>query len=162
MYVHNFSFVLDKTTNTKSVYNVIKEQYINLGSMRLDEFFMLVCFVILVCLWFFQRPRFIPGWADVIESEDMGGEMVKIGAATPAFVMVLIVFTLPKKNPFKSLSNQQPAPGILTWEVIQHKLQWGVIILLGGGFALSKGVKDSGSVYIIPIKLQKKELISNM
>ena len=113
--------------------------------MRLDEAFMLICFVILVCLWFFQRPRFIDGWADVIESKGMDGEMVKIGAATPAFVMVLIVFALPKRNPFKNIAdNQSSTAGILTWEIIQHKLQWGVIILLGGGFALSKGVKFSG------------------
>ena len=86
------------------------------------------------------------GWADEVESKDKDGNVVKIGAATPAFVMVLIVFALPKKNPFKNLKDTQP-PGILTWETIQHKLQWGVIILLGGGFALSKGVKASGEIY---------------
>ena len=83
------------------------------------------------------------GWADKIESKDKNGNVVKIGAATPAFVMVLIVFALPKKNPFNNSLNK-PDPGILTWEIIQHKLQWGVIILLGGGFALSKGVQASG------------------
>ena len=123
--------------------NVIREQYTRLGAMRLDEFFMLVCFVILVCLWFFQKPRFMDGWANVLESEDVKGDIVKIGAATPAFIMVLIVFSLPKKNPFH-IALDKPSPGILTWEIIQHKLQWGVIILLGGGFALSKGVKESG------------------
>ena len=84
------------------------------------------------------------GWANQVESEDEKGNNVVIGAATPAFVMVLIVFALPKKNPFTNLDDPQP-PGILTWEIIQHKLQWGVIILLGGGFALSKGVKASGT-----------------
>ena len=83
------------------------------------------------------------GWADVLETNDKDGNQVKIGAATPALLMVLITFALPKKNPLKSLTDNNP-PGILTWEIIQQKLQWGVIILLGGGMALSKGVKASG------------------
>ena len=98
----------------------------------------------------------MPGWADRVESEDKDGNKVAIGAATPAFVMVLIVFALPKKNPFKNLDDPQPA-GILSWELIQHKLQWGVIILLGGGFALSKGVKASGRLILGMIL--KKNLI---
>ena len=113
--------------------------------MKFDEGVMLVCFVMLVCLWFFQKPRFMSGWADGVESNDKDGNLVKIGAATPAFVMVLVVFALPKKNPFSNTFNQdRPSEGILTWDLIQHKLQWGVIILLGGGFALSKGVQASG------------------
>ena len=123
--------------------SAIKKQYARLGPMKLDEALMLTSFVILVSLWFFQKPRFMYGWADKMQSEDRDGNLVKIGAATPAFVMVLIVFALPKRNPFH-LSLSQTSPGILTWELIQAKLQWGVIILLGGGFALSKGVKASG------------------
>ena len=139
-----FYSILDQI-DPKAVEKVIRQEYENLGSIRLDEFLMLWSFIILVCLWFFQKPRFMPGWADRVESDDKDGNKVAIGAATPAFVMVLIVFALPKKNPFKNLNDPQP-PGILTWELIQHKLQWGVIILLGGGFALSKGVKASGYV----------------
>ena len=104
---------------------------------------MLCCFTILICLWIFQKPRFINGWADELETDDKDGKEVVIGAATPALLMVLIMFALPKQNPLKSLSDTNP-PGILTWEIIQQKLQWGVIILLGGGVALSKGVKASG------------------
>ena len=87
------------------------------------------------------------GWADELETNDKDGNKVIIGAATPALFMVLIMFALPKKNPLKSLSDTNP-PGILTWEIIQQKLQWGVIILLGGGMALSKGVKASGKIYV--------------
>ena len=119
--------------------------------MRLDELLMMISFTILVCLWFFQKPRFMEGWADIVESEDKEGNLVKIGAATPAFVMVLIVFALPSKNPFLKISSNKEVPGILTWEIIQHKLQWGVIILLGGGFALSKGVKASGKIFLITL-----------
>ena len=138
--------LISEQNDTKAVKKVIQEEYRKLGSIRLDEFLMLWCFIILVCFWFFQKPRFMNGWADEVESKDKDGNVVKIGAATPAFVMVLIVFALPKKNPFTNLKDTQP-PGILTWETIQHKLQWGVIILLGGGFALSKGVKASGEIY---------------
>ena len=139
----DFCNILDNRSTTKTVEAIIRDKYNTLGPWKLDEYIMLVCFVILVCLWFFQKPRFIEGWANLVEGDDMSGNKVKIGAATPAFVMVLVVFALPKKNPFTSSANT-PSPGILTWELIQHKLQWGVIILLGGGFALSKGVQKSG------------------
>ena len=132
----------------KEVRKVIEEQYANLGAMKLDEFLMLISFSVLICLWFFQKPRFMDGWADKLESNDINGNLVKIGAATPAFVMVLIVFALPAVNPF-DMSLNTNRPGIVTWEIVQNKLQWGVIILLGGGFALSKGVKESGKPILI-------------
>ena len=137
-----FQFVAEQNDN-EAVARVIQQEYDSLGSIKLDEFFMLCCFSILICLWIFQKPRFMNGWADVLETNDKDGNQVKIGAATPALLMVLITFALPKKNPLKSLTDNNP-PGILTWDIIQQKLQWGVIILLGGGMALSKGVKASG------------------
>ena len=39
-----------------------------------------------------------------------------------------------------SLTEETPRPGyfpILTWQTAQSKVSWGVIILLGGGFALA-------------------------
>lgn len=37
---------------------------------------------------------------------------------------------------------------LLTWKVAQKKLPWGIVLLLGGGFALAKGseVSDSHNV----------------
>lgn len=34
-------------------------------------------------------------------------------------------------------------PRLLTWKVAQKKLPWGIVLLLGGGFALAKGSEVS-------------------
>lgn len=36
-----------------------------------------------------------------------------------------------------------PTPRLLTWKVVQKKLPWGIVLLLGGGFALAKGSEVS-------------------
>ena len=38
-----------------------------------------------------------------------------------------------------------PTPPLLTWKVAQKKLPWGIVLLLGGGFALAKGSEVSDS-----------------
>lgn len=38
-----------------------------------------------------------------------------------------------------------PTPPLLTWKVAQKKLPWGIVFLLGGGFALAKGSDVSSS-----------------
>lgn len=43
---------------------------------------------------------------------------------------------------FSSEVRQKPVyTPLLTWPVAQAKMPWGIIILLGGGFALAKGCK---------------------
>lgn len=36
-------------------------------------------------------------------------------------------------------SNSGPRTALLTWQVVQKKMPWNIILLLGGGFALAKG-----------------------
>lgn len=36
-----------------------------------------------------------------------------------------------------------PTPRLLTWKAAQKKLPWGIVLLLGGGFALAKGSEVS-------------------
>lgn len=48
-----------------------------------------------------------------------------------------------------------PTPRLLTWKVVQKKLPWGIVLLLGGGFALAKGSEVSdvtmmlGNLFVI-------------
>lgn len=65
--------------------------------------------------------------------------------------MVLVVFALPREFhfwPFQSISTPpKSSEGILEWRGangVQKRLQWGVILLLGGGFALSDACEKSG------------------
>lgn len=37
-----------------------------------------------------------------------------------------------------------PTPGLINWKIINTKIPWGLIFLLGGGFALAEGGKVSG------------------
>ena len=39
---------------------------------------------------------------------------------------------------------EQPSSSLLDWDYAKDKLPWGIVLLLGGGFALSDACKVSG------------------
>lgn len=44
-----------------------------------------------------------------------------------------------------ALQSASSTPRLLSWKVVQKKLPWGIVLLLGGGFALAKGSEVSQS-----------------
>ena len=36
---------------------------------------------------------------------------------------------------------------LITWRIVEKRVPWGIILLLGGGFALAKGCEVSGKPY---------------
>ena len=143
---------------------VIKEKYASLGSMNLHEAQVLVLFIILICLWFFKTPIFMPGWGDSFNVETVRGSTVSVGSATPAIFMSILLFILPQTYnfwPFASMSQSlQNAPSLITWRLIETKMCWGVIFLLGGGFALAKASQNSGLSTLLVVQLNKMNLES--
>jgi len=66
---------------------VICEKKAKLGKMSGHEIQVLVLFIILILLWFFQKPKFIPGWGTFFQG---------LHPATPAILIVAVTFLLPK------------------------------------------------------------------
>ena len=95
-----------------------------LGPITYKEIVVLSLFVSLVALWIFQRPKFIDGWADLLEEKT-------VGAATPAIMVLLFVFIFPAKNPFIGFRRGKPAEYLITWDLVQKKIPWGIILLIG-------------------------------
>ena len=123
---------LEKEKNSQ-IAKLIEEKYNQLGSFSRREILVGVTFWVLVFLWFFRSPGFMTGWGDAI-----GGPGINDG--TPAILIALLLFILPV-TPKDSFSKPE---GLITWNLIEKKIPWGVIILFGGGFALAEGCNKSG------------------
>uniref|UniRef100_A0A8C3NCT4 Solute carrier family 13 member 2 n=1 Tax=Geospiza parvula TaxID=87175 RepID=A0A8C3NCT4_GEOPR len=108
----------------KQAYEIIKEESKKLGKMSFAEIEVSILFVLLVVLWFTREPGFIPGWATVLFNKD------NTSYVTDATVSLFISFRAP--------------PPLLDWKVVQEKMPWNIVFLLGGGFALAKGSEESG------------------
>ncbi|NXA81363.1 S13A5 protein, partial [Thryothorus ludovicianus] len=145
----------EKTDKEKAAYNVLKEEMKKLGPISYAELNVLVLFVLLVILWFSRNPGFVKGWATRLFA---GGEKY-ITDAVPAMFIALLLFILPAQkpkfiawNPSKSDPEQTEedikkpflsAP-LLEWNVVQRKMPWSIVLLLGGGFALADASANSG------------------
>jgi len=154
-------------SNTKAKENnimkMMKDKYEALGPIRCHELSVLICFVTVICLWFFRKPMFMLGWGDMFVFMTERGKKVTVGGATPAILMVLVVFALPTQYrfwPFQPLNKSpQSSPSLIDWNTIQTRLPWGVILLLGGGFAVSDAcVKTGLSQWLVDQLLVMKTL----
>ena len=138
---------------------VIKESYNKLGSMSMHEVQVFVLFLLLILLWFFKTPLFMPGWGDIFNVGTARGSTVVVGSATPAILMSVLLFILPQDYnfwPFVPWSgNVQNSPSLITWRLIETKMCWGVIFLLGGGFALADASQKSGLSTLLVSQLNK-------
>ena len=68
------------------------------------------------------------------------------------------MFVLPSR-----LEAGRPAPALLDWTTVEQKLPWGVILLLGGGFALADITDKGGRAVscmcelLLVVKLRERE-----
>ncbi|KAI1280623.1 Solute carrier family 13 member 2 [Halotydeus destructor] len=70
--------------------------------------------------------------------------------SVPAIFVAILFFMIPR-HPM-SLSKSPP---LMTWKMVQEKVSWNVILLLGGSFALSDGAKTSGLSKLLGDSLTK-------
>ena len=114
------------------VSKMLSEKYRELGPISFHEVCTLLLFSLLVLVWFFRAPGFMPGWAQAVDSG------VVISSATPTLAIVILLFVIPARP----LSHPD-GPTLLCWDKVQRNFPWGIILLMGGGFALAEGAKVS-------------------
>lgn len=124
----------------------IRHEYRKLGPWSFAEIVVLADFVILALLWISRNPVFLPGWGKLFQKGF-------VQDSTAAIFMSVILFILPSELPFckkrgvqktdELTANHQYIP-LLTWKYVNDKMAWGVLLLMGGGFALADGCAKSG------------------
>jgi len=74
----------------------------------------------------------------------------------PTIFVVIMCFILPANYAFLRYCRRRggpvptgPTPSLITWKFIQGRVPWGLVFLLGGGFALAEGSKQSGMAKMI-------------
>lgn len=142
------------STNTMKV---IKETYRSLGPITFHEKASGFLFIFAVLLYIFRKPGFMPGWADVLTA-------MKVKDGVTSMFIVILMIILPMSTDFlkffssnasyEELAAAKPSPSIVTWNILKEKIPWGLLFLLGGGFALAEGSKATGLSSMIGSSLQ--------
>ncbi|NXY90388.1 S13A5 protein, partial [Alcedo cyanopectus] len=144
----------ERSAKEKNAYEVLKAEMKKLGPISYAELNVLLLFVLLVLLWFSRHPGFVKGWASTLFPR---GEKY-ITDSAPAVFVALLLFILPSNKPKFICSNPSTSDleqteedtkpflstPLLDWSVIQRKMPWNIVLLLGGGFALADASANSG------------------
>lgn len=121
-----------------------------LGPMTTPERRVLVVFAATALLWMLRAPVTIgeftmPGWSSLL------AEPGWVGDSTVAIGMALVLFVVP--------SGAAGGGSLLDWNTAKG-LPWGVLVLLGGGFALAEATHTSGLAEWIGTRLGAMEGVS--
>ncbi|XP_052224661.1 Na(+)/citrate cotransporter-like [Dreissena polymorpha] len=128
-----------------AISGVIRDQLKKLGWISLAELQVLIIFIFLVVLWLFREPPNIKGWGIIFPTDKKGKSY--LSDSTPCILLSVLLFLLPSERPNVFGWFKGGTPGykpLLKWSVAVEKLPWGVIVLLGGGFAMADASQVSG------------------
>ncbi|XP_022664277.1 solute carrier family 13 member 5-like isoform X4 [Varroa destructor] len=123
----------DSESSYEDVLEMIRRRYRDLGPMSFREYAVVVLFGLLVLIWFFRNPRFMPGWSQLIPH----GNIIK--DATPAIGITVLMFLIPSDP-----RNHFTGPALLDWKFVQGYIPWGVLLLMGASFSMASAAEKSG------------------
>jgi sodium-dependent dicarboxylate transporter 2/3/5 len=109
---------------------LINKELEDLGPWKVEEKRVFFVFVFTALMWIFQQPL-----SDLLPLGKSQLTDVGIGMTS-----ALLMFLIPSKNEKGSF--------LLTWKDTE-RLPWGVLLMFGGGLALSEAFKESGLITLI-------------
>eukprot|EP00913_Durusdinium_trenchii_P028295 g26523.t1 len=112
-----------------------------LGPTTADEWKMLAIFVVTAGLWIFRKPltfggtELVTGWGNIVADllEGWGVTTKHLHDSTVAIGMAVLMFAIPA-----SRDGNGRARYLMDWKTAE-KLPWGILLLIGGGFAIARG-----------------------
>ncbi len=112
--------------------NVVKKELVSLGAMKLGEKRVLFVAVFTVLAWVFKDAIFIGdlhlyGWTELF------GVSGRIHDGTIAMTSAILLFIIPANKERK----------LLNWKEASQ-VPWGVVIIVGGGYAVANGFDSTG------------------
>ncbi|KAK3579599.1 hypothetical protein CHS0354_035110, partial [Potamilus streckersoni] len=127
----------------KAIREAIQSQYNALGRISFAEVIVSILFVLLVVLWLSREPPESDGWGALFLDKK---KITYVSDSTAAILIISLMFFLPAKVPniFCWRNNSKPKfTPIMTWKTANEKVPWGIIVLLGGGFAIADASRIS-------------------
>ena len=117
----------------------IKDELIKLGKMKFEEYVICFLFFIQIFLWMFRKLPMAGnfGWGFLFDNFPSD--------ATSSCLVCFLMFIIP--------SYSKTGQKILTWERVNTKMPWNIVLLLGSSFAFARAFELSGFSTFVTSKL---------
>ena len=146
IYLTKITVKLDNNSLSSYYFKIPDKEVQKLGKMSQGEKYVAILFGLTVLLWIFMGDITIgsftlTGWASYL------GVANFVHDSSVAALIAVIMFILPVKTETGDKIN------LLDWETAV-KIPWGILLLFGGGIAISKGFAASGLSQFLGDNLQ--------
>ena len=123
--------------------SALREQIKELGPASRDEWLSAIVFALTAVLWItgddivLSDTTTLHGWRYWADLKALGDPAV-------AIIGGIALFLIPSNSAVRTHDNAPAKHALLDWDFAQARIPWGVVLLIGSGFAIAGGIDASG------------------